>query len=712
MATRRGAANRAAQSTATDLPARLHNLAANLWWTWSADAQRLFAALDPLVWQASEHTPLRCLAQVAPHRWDALARDADFIALLERCETESGRYLASRTWFDRTIRGGDRGLLVAYFCSEYAIHESMQQYAGGLGVLAGDHLKSASDLGIPLVAVGLLYRHGYYRQSLASDGSTRVAFPTYDFRDWPIDDSGPVIACPVGRRLIHAKVRRMRVGRTQLVLLDADIPANRPADRNLTDRLYQGAPEHRLLQQILLGVGGFRALEALGLHPTVFHLNEGHAAFVGLERLRVLQQAGYSYDDAFGLVYRSSVFTTHTPVAAGHDRYEPGLLMRHFAPLAEALGLSRSQFLALGRERPADAREPFCMTVLALKLSAHCNGVAKLHGETTRQMWAGLYHGTAAHNVPIGHVTNGIHVQTWLAPEMSALYDRYLKPRWIGAGPENNWWSAVGRIPPAELWRTRNRLRRRLITFIRQRLLAQALRRSAGADELLAAQTVLDDDALTIGFARRFATYKRAPLIFHDRRRLARILNDSRQPVQLVFAGKAHPADAGGQAFARQIAQFSRLPEFRGKVVLLEDYDMEVGRMLTSGCDVWLNNPIRPMEASGTSGMKPPLHGGINCSILDGWWPEAYNGRNGFAIGDARSQATSAAQDRYDVAALYAVLERRLIPLFYRRDARGLPAGWVRMMVESMRTVCARFNTHRMLAEYLQDYYLPAHRSS
>ncbi len=712
MASRRGAAVRPARSAATELPARLHNLASNLAWTWNPLAARLFAAPDPRVWQACEHNPIRTLTQIAPHRWEALAEDPEFIALLEQCETESGRYLAARTWFDRTARGADRNLLVAYFCSEYAIHESMQQYSGGLGVLAGDHLKSASDLGIPLVAVGLLYRHGYYRQSFAPDGSTRVAYPTYDFREWPIDVSGPVIACPVGRRLIHAKVRRMRIGRTQLVLLDADIPANRPADRALTDKLYQGDPEHRLLQQILLGIGGYRALQALGLRPSAFHLNEGHAAFVGLERVRVLQQSGYSYDEAFGLVYRSSVFTTHTPVAAGHDRYDPGLIMRQFAPLAESLGLSRSQFLALGREHPTDSREPFCMTVLALQLSAHCNGVAELHGETSRRMWAGLYHGTAAHNVPIGHVTNGIHTQTWLAPEMSALYDRYLKPRWIGAGPENNWWAQAGRIPSAELWKTRNLLRRRMITFIRGRLLAQALRNSASADELLAAQTALNDDTLTLGFARRFATYKRAPLIFHDRRRLARLLNDPRRPVQLVFAGKAHPADRGGLDFARQVFQFARLPEFRGKVVLLEDYDMEVGRMLTSGCDVWLNNPVRPMEASGTSGMKPPLHGGINCSILDGWWPEAYNGRNGFVIGDEHSQSTSAARDRYDAAALYAVLEKQLVPLFYQRDKRGLPAGWVRMMVESMRTVCGFFNTHRMLAEYVQDYYLPAHRSS
>jgi starch phosphorylase len=532
-----------------------------------------------------------------------------------------------------------------------------------------------------------------------------VLYPRYDFAALPLEDSGRRVRVPLGRRTLEARIWKARVGRTLLLLLDSDTRPNPPALRRVTGQLYGGDDETRIQQEILLGIGGVRALAALGLRATVFHLNEGHAALAGLERLRELRREGRPLARALEAVRRTSLFTTHTPVPAGHDRFSPALTMRYLGPLAEELGMEREAFLGLGRQDPSDPREPFCMTVLALRLSAHCNAVAELHGRTTRRMWMGVYGARRERDVPIGHVTNGVHVQTWLAPEMAELYERYLRPRWLGAGPQENFWHRAARIPPAELWAVRNALRARLVQFVRRRLVEQVQRRLGSAGELWAARQALDERALTIGFARRFATYKRATLIFHDPQRLAAILNHPERPVQLVFAGKAHPRDLPGQALAQQIFRMIRREEFRGRVVLLEDYDMEVGRVLTSGCDVWLNTPLRPQEASGTSGMKPPLHGGLNCSILDGWWPEGYNGRNGWAIGDARERATRREQDSCDAAALYELLEREIVPLFYRRDRRGLPRGWILRMIESLRTIPQRFNSHRMVAEYFERFY-------
>lgn len=690
------------------LRARLRQLALNLWWTWNADPQRLFAALEPALWEAGNHNPSELLERLAPERLAFLAHDDALVALLQDCEKQLAHYLSAETWFDRTARGRQRKLLVAYLCSEYALHESLPLYAGGLGVLAGDHLKSASDLGIPLVALGLCYRHGYYRQSFTADGGTRVEFPQHDFSRMPLSDTGKRIHVLLAGRAVHARLWLALVGRTRLILLDSDLPENAPADRRITDKLYQGDTAHRLEQQLLLGVGGVLALDALDIRPSVYHLNEGHAAFCGLERLRHFRAAGHSHDHAVDLVRRSTVFTTHTPVPAGHDRYAPRLLLKYFRPLAEDVGLTGHDLLALGRENPVDEREPFCMTVLALNLAERCNGVAALHGDTSRKMWQRLFAAPRPADVPIRHVTNGVHSQSWLAPEMRPLYDRYLKPRWVGAGPQDDWWKAAQRIPPAELWQARTMLRARLITFIRARLAEQIARRVGPLEELALAHQALSDQALTIGFARRFTTYKRAPLIFLDPRRLARILGDARRPVQLIFSGKAHPADEGGLEFARRVYRAAGLAGLRGRVVLLENYDMHIGRMLTSGVDVWLNNPVRPQEACGTSGMKAPLHGGINCSILDGWWPEAYDGRNGWAIGDSRERKSAAAQDRHDAGALYALLERAIVPEFYTRSRDGLPSAWIRRMVASMKTVCGRFSAHRMLAEYTQDYYWPA----
>ncbi len=695
---------RGQQRSSADLFGRVAKLARNLWWTWNPDPQRLFAGLDPVVWEASNHNPLTTLKHLSPERKDALRTDAGFARLLRDCERHLAEYLKARTWFQRRAKPDQKRLRIAYFCAEFALHESFPIYSGGLGVLAGDHLKSASDLGIPLIAVGLLYRRGYYRQQLATDGATRAIFPRYDFSELPISSTDHVVTVPLGRRLLRAKVWCAQVGRVPLYLLDTDVPENRPTDRRLTERLYGGDQETRIQQEILLGIGGVRALEALGTRSNVFHLNEGHAAFCNLERLRALRTRGLSHNKVIERIRSSSVFTTHTPVPAGHDRFSLALLSKYFKAQLDALGLSRNELLALGRENPDDRREPFCMTVLALRTSERCNGVSKLHGRVSREMWTGVYGVQNPKRVPIGHVTNGIHTATWLAPEIRPLYDKYLRPKWVGGAPNDNPWQRVDRIPIEELWRMRTLLRRKLVQFVRTRLRQQIERRFEPVEGLYAALDTFDEDTLTIGFARRFATYKRAPLIFHNAKRLAGILNHPDCPVQLVFAGKAHPADRPGQAFAQQIFAFARKAGFCGRVALIEDYDMHVGRILTSGVDVWLNNPLRPQEASGTSGMKPPLHGGLNCSILDGWWPEAYNRRNGWAIGDGRAAPSRAAQDRRDALAVYELLETQIVPLFYERDYLGLPRKWLKRVQASMKTVCPQFNTHRMLGEYLELY--------
>ena len=691
------------------LKSRLAALARNLRWTWDPQTLALFASIDPLLFDALHRSPLELVAHVPADRLERLGRDPAFVARLTSTEAALQKYLKHRPWFSKTHRGSDAKMRVAYFCAEFAIHESFPIYSGGLGVLAGDHLKSASDLGIPLLAIGLLYRFGYYRQEINADGSTNVTYPRYDFDNLPVTDTGKTIALPTGSRSVVAKIWRADVGRVPLYLLDTDHDATRtPADRAITHHLYGGDSETRIRQELLLGVGGMLALQAVGGKPTGFHLHEGDAAFAAMYRLMQLVDRGTPLDRAVETVGKSGVFTTHTPVPAGHDRFDIKLARRYLSPLLKDSKLTFEQVMRLSSENLDDRKAPLCMTALALRLSDRVNGVAELHGKVSREMWTKIYDTKNPDDVPIGHVTNGIHSQTWLAPEACALYEKHLKPDWLNAALTSDWWSKTDRIPAAALWEMRSSLRKRLVRFVRNETERRARRLGEPTDLV---HTMLDESALTIGFARRFATYKRGPLIFNNLKRLMKIVGNDERPVQFVFAGKAHPKDLDGQKYLQQVVEMSKLPGFKGRIVVLENYDMQIGRMLTSGCDIWLNNPLRPNEASGTSGMKPPLHGGVNLSILDGWWPEGFNGKNGFAIGDGREYPNQAKQDKYDAECIYDLLEREIVPMFYTRDRAGLPTRWLKVMSESMKSIPMPFSTHRMLGDYTNGYYLPAHRA-
>ena len=703
-----GAMVMAQAKVAKEMRRDLLKIANDLWWSWNEIAQRPFAALDPIVWEASNHDPLAVLRQVDEPVFAARCADADFCALVKAAHDAHRAYHGTVPWFEQQAFADAKGLHIAYFCSEFAIHESLQQYSGGLGVLAGDHLKSASDLGIPLTAVGLLYQQGYYLQQLRADGTTRVIEPRWDPRRMPLEDTGVDIRVPIGDRKVEVRLWTMRVGRVKAVLMDTDRKANRPKDRRLTEGLYKGEPELRMRQQVLLGVGGVMALKALGIKASVFHLNEGHAAFASVARLAQLRRKGESLEDALQRIRASTVFTTHTPVPAGHDRYDAEMVADALQPCWREAGLARRGFLDMGSERPADPKAPFCMTVLALRTAEHVNGVAALHGRVSREMWQQVYGVADAALVPIGHVTNGVHARTWLAPEAETFWKRSIGLDLDTIERGKDPWAAAEKADAGEFWAMRSQLRARLVQFIRERLARQARRRGEAPEVVLRASQAFDPNALTIGFARRFATYKRAPLIFREPERLRRILSDSKRPLQIVFAGKAHPRDRDGQAYAAEVHRWAREQGFEGRVALIEEYDMHVGRMLVSGCDVWLNNPLRPHEASGTSGMKPPMHGGVNLSILDGWWPESFDGRNGWAIGDGSEGTDREKQDALDAESLYALLENEVVPSFYQHDRAGLPQDWIARALHSVATVPGRFNTHRMVAEYLEKSYLPA----
>lgn len=699
------------------LPPRLqclNKLSLNLRWSWNHPTIEVFRTMDPDLWEETGHNPRLILGRIDQKRLVELSADEAFLAQMDRASEDLDEYLAGSGWFAGAHPEAS-GIRIGYFSAEFGLTECIPNYAGGLGILAGDHLKSASDLGLPLVGVGLLYQGGYFHQYLNPDGWQQETYPINDFHNLPIQpvEDGPEKALKVyvdfpGRRLA-ARVWKAQVGRVPLYMLDTNVAENSAEDRRVTGALYGGDRELRIQQEIVLGIGGMRALHALGLRPTVCHMNEGHSAFLGPERTRmIMEEIGLPYHDARQVAAAGSIFTTHTPVPAGFDRFDPGLLSKYFGEYARGLGLSIEQFLAYGRQNHSDSAEPFNMAYLAARHSSYSNGVAKLHGEVTRKMAQPMWAGYPLDEVPIGSVTNGIHTRSWISMEMSALLNRYLGPQWGEKPADTTLWQRVDRIPDQELWRVHEIRRERLVNYARARLAAQIRQRGGTDAEITQAGAVLAPDALTIGFARRFATYKRATLLLRNVERLKRILADAKRPVQILFAGKAHPHDTEGKELIRQIIRFVRDPQVRHSVVFLEDYDISVGRYLVQGVDVWLNTPRRPNEASGTSGMKLLVNGGLNLSILDGWWDEAYDRQVGWAIGNGEEYTDPEYQDQVECAALFHILENDVVPLFYDRDVSGIPRGWLAKMKASMKRLTPIYSTNRMVAEYAERFYLPA----
>ena len=694
---------------------KLWAIARNLWWSWDQDSTSLFRDLDPVRWRELNHNPISLLNEIPLSKLERRAGELVLHGRINYAYRRLQEYLqADRTW-GATHAGVLRPRPVAYFSAEFGLHESLPIYSGGLGVLAGDHVKSASDLDIPLVGVGLFYGQGYFRQWLDRTGWQHEEYLPTDVSQLPmapaISKNGQTVTIRIETRgaSIAAKVWRVKVGRIDLLLLDTNVDGNTPEDRELTSRLYGGDGRERVRQELLLGVGGFRALKAMGITPGVLHLNEGHSGFAVLEAIRCrMEEEGVGFYQAMPRVSREVVFTTHTPVPAGHDRFNAGLMEEHFGPLREALGLSHDAFMALGREQPGNPDEEFCMTVLGLRLSRRANAVSALHGEVSRAMWTGLYPGKLEDQIPIGHITNGVHVPTWLAPQMFRLYDRHLGIGWEEHSGESRIWEGIETVNDGELWETHLSLKSRLLEFVRRRAREQAERRGESPETLQRLTRVLSPDALTIGFARRFATYKRANLLLADIEKLITMVNDPNRPIQFVFAGKAHPRDEPGKRVLQQIAELMRDPKFADKLVFVEDYDINVGRLFVQGVDVWLNNPRRPLEASGTSGQKVVLNGGLNLSVLDGWWAEAYDGMNGFAIGNGRTHTDMQVHDTRDGEDLYRVLREEVVPLFYQRDQDGLPRGWIKRMKRTIRTLGWRFNANRMVMDYTSKCYVPA----
>lgn len=688
---------------------RLPELARNILWTWRPQTQALFSRLDPELWESTEHNPVRLLNET--QNLARAAEDPGIVALYELAAQDLDRYLDGQdAWTGHVYPRMDAR--VAYFSAEFGLHESLPIYSGGLGVLAGDHVKSASDLGLPLVGVGILYAQGYFRQRINAEGRQEEVYEPFEPGTRPISaaltpDGAPVIVkIGLPGRDLSLKVWKVEVGRTEIYLLDANLPENSEEDRLLTARLYGGGPRTRIAQEMILGIGGVKALRTLGLRPNVYHMNEGHAAFLGLERIRELVAAGETFEAAAEKVARSNVFTTHTPVPAGHDAFAPDLFDEFAADWPEELGTDREGLWTLGRKQE-DWGETFNMTVLAFSLSRSRNAVSELHRDVSLEMWNYLFPPSAGAEAPIQAVTNGVHTWSWLAPELSSLFDRHAGGRaWRREVENPAAWSFVAGIPPGELWRAHEGTKRGMASFVNARLDLQKER--TGRDVAQA----INPEALTIGFSRRFATYKRATLLLSDPDRLRAIVKNADRPVQFVFAGKAHPADEPAKAFIEALYRASEEDELAGHLVILEDYDMNVTRHLVQGVDVWLNNPRRPLEASGTSGQKASLNGAPNFSVLDGWWPEAYNGKNGWTIGEPVEYASEEEGDRVDAESLYSTLENSLVPLFYDRDGEGVPLGWVGVMKEAISTIAPTFSTQRMVQDYVHKLYVPrAHRA-
>jgi starch phosphorylase len=678
---------------------RFNQLAYNLHWTWSAAAQECFALVEPALWAATGN-PVDLLQRVPAARWRELAGNVKFLRAYGSALAALDTHLSAPRTSGYEARGP-----VAYFCMEYGWHECLPVMSGGLGVLAGDHTKTASDIGLPFVGVGMLYRNGFFIQQLAPDGRQMNIFPRHDFSRWPVrpvaDKKGRevIVAVEFPGRVVRAKVWVAQVGRVPVLLLDTDLPQNSLGDRAITSQLYCRGRAVRLCQERLIGIGGVRALRALGIAPAAWHLNEGHCVFLQIERLRELRKRGVKFDEARRRISANTVFTTHTPVPAGNEQFDPKLVEKYFAADCRALGIPFKQLLELSREHPRTG--PVNLTALALRVSSWTNGVSKLNAKVENDIWRHFWRGQDR----IEAVTNGVHVDTWLGPELAALFDGCLGPGWkLSLCDAAFWRAAMAKIPDKALWTAHAKQKARLVEFCRERIATMRARHSAPPEAVVAAATsLLDPDALTIGFARRFAPYKRADLLFSDPKRLARIINRAGRPVQFVFAGKAHHEDGGGQELVRRVFQWCQRPEFRGRVVLLEEYDIAVARRLVQGVDVWLNNPLRPLEASGTSGQKAGINGAPNCSVLDGWWPEAFDGANGWDIGGGKEFADPKRQDRHDARSLYELLERDIVPRYYKHRA-----AWVATMKASIATVLPQFNSERMLRDYVREGYAPA----
>ncbi len=691
---------------------KLQQLTQNLWWTWKPEVRTIFRDLDIDLYHRAHQNPMSVLKQISPEQLEQRAADVDVPARVDRALRQLHEYLTPVTTWGLTHAGAMRSRPIAYFCMEFGIHESLPIYSGGLGILAGDHLKSASDLGIPLVGVGLLYHEGYTSQVLDGNLWQQDVVEPYDIADLPlvhtVDRHGePIyVSVELPGRLVHAAVLEVQVGRIRLILLDTRVKKNDPKDVALAARLYGGDQRMRIEQELLLGVGGARALRALGINASVFHLNEGHSAFALLERARYrIQHDGMEPHKALQEVASASVFTTHTPVDAGHDRFPAELAAEHLRALAEGLKLSLDEVMGLGRVNPHDHGSPFLPTVLALKLTRRANGVSALHGVVSRKMWNHLYPGLKEEAVPIGHVTNGVHLPSWLATEMNHLYEAHLGVGYQSSLTRPDTWTKIMSVSNAEIWETKQVLKARTIRFIRGR--SEKMRQRLGLPAI--EPPPLDPDALTIGFARRFVPYKRPDLLFTDLDRLDRLVNNPERPVNLIFSGRAHPADQTGKGLIQRVNQLLEDPRFRHRILFIENYNIRVGRMLYQGIDGWLNNPQRPLEACGTSGMKVVLNGGLHISVRDGWWAESYDGENGFAIGSGEIHADQAVQDQRDADDLFRLLEEEVVPLYYEnRNAAGVPNGWVERMKHSIRTLGWRFNADRMVQDYAEHLYLPA----
>ncbi|NJK61755.1 MAG: glycosyltransferase family 1 protein [Synechococcaceae cyanobacterium SM2_3_1] len=692
----------------------LCEIARNYWWTWNQDHLTVFREMDPVLWDQCSHNPVRMLEEVSYLRLAALATDVNYLTTVRRMSEIFQDYMrADHTWAKQNMRQYDPQRPIAYFCAEYGLHESLPTYSGGLGMLAADHLKTASDLGIPMVAIGMLYRQGYFQQRLDMSGWQGELYEDFDFTKLPVtrvrhqDGTPMIVEVQMRERTVKIGAWRVDVGRVPLYLLDTDLPENDPIDRWITAHLYGGNKDTRIAQEVVLGIGGVRMLRKLGIAPSVFHLNEGHASFLTLELLREQVEKGSSLLAAEPTVRNQCIFTTHTPVPAGHDAFEPQEMDPFFNSFWPLLGLSREQFMMLGARRSGDSWERFNMTVLAMRYARSTNGVSKLHGHVSREMWQALYPNRSVDEVPISYITNGVHARTWVAPLFWDLYDQYLGKDWVDRISEPEVWSRVDQIPDEELWQRKAALRERLVSFVRHRVLRSRRSRGESHDRIQAVAHLLDPNILTIGFARRFSTYKRGDLILRDLERITRIFSSQARPVQIIFAGKAHPRDDGGKRLIQRILEWSSHPAISNRVAFIENYDAYVGRNMVQGVDVWLNNPRRPLEASGTSGQKVGFSGGLNLSVLDGWWPEGYNGNNGWAVGEAIDGIDSALQDDLDATSIYDLLEQEVISMFYERDEQGIPRRWLARVKEAMRTLNPLFNTERMLKEYVSNMYEP-----